>query len=66
MKGHNPSVIPRNQLVEKALTDAQNGDLALTQQLLAALAKPFEAPPEFEEFRKTPSPDPNFKTFCGT
>ncbi|GFG72183.1 protein adenylyltransferase SelO [Mycolicibacter senuensis] len=63
----NPVYIPRNHLVEQALTAAMRGDLAPVQKLLEVLAEPYReregldeyaapAPPEFGEYR----------TFCGT
>ncbi|CAJ1493936.1 YdiU family protein [[Mycobacterium] kokjensenii] len=63
----NPVYIPRNHLVEQALTAATHGDLEPTQKLLDAISEPFcerdgladyaaPAPPEFGHYR----------TFCGT
>ena len=67
MRAHNPAVIPRNHLVEQALTAAvQHGDLSVTHRLLTALADPYNpaAPAEFT----TPPPThaPAYQTFCGT
>lgn len=63
----NPVYIPRNHLVEQALTAAMRDDLAPVRKLLEVLAEPYDerdgltdyaapAPPEFGEYR----------TFCGT
>jgi uncharacterized protein YdiU (UPF0061 family) len=66
MKQHNPVLIPRNAWVERALREAEAGDLNFLNRLLAALQKPFEKHPDLPEFHEAPSPDPNYKTFCGT
>ncbi|MGV0731551.1 protein adenylyltransferase SelO [Mycolicibacter sinensis] len=63
----NPVYIPRNHLVEQALTAAMRDDLVPVRKLLEVLAEPYDerdgladyaapAPPEFGEYR----------TFCGT
>jgi uncharacterized protein YdiU (UPF0061 family) len=63
----NPVYIPRNHLVEQALSAGMRGDLAPVQKLLEVLAEPYRerdgleayaapAPPEFGDYR----------TFCGT
>ncbi|MDD7811605.1 YdiU family protein [Mycobacterium sp. CSUR Q5927] len=67
MERVNPVYIPRNHLVEQALTAAMRGDLAPVRKLLEVLAEPYRerdglqayaapAPPEFGDYR----------TFCGT
>lgn len=63
----NPVYIPRNHLVEQALTAAMRDDLVPVHKLLEVLAEPYDerdgladyaapAPPEFGDYR----------TFCGT
>nr|WP_085265982.1 YdiU family protein [Mycolicibacter longobardus] len=63
----NPVYIPRNHLVEQALTAATGGDLAPVEKLLDVITQPYRerdglefyaapAPPEFGAYR----------TFCGT
>ena len=68
MQRHNPAIIPRNHLVEAALTAAADaGDLAPLERLLAALATPFDharVPAEFAE-PAAPGARP-YRTFCGT
>jgi uncharacterized protein YdiU (UPF0061 family) len=66
MRQHNPVLIPRNAWVERALQEAETGDLNFLNRLLKALQKPFERPPDLPEFHESPSPDPSYKTFCGT
>ncbi|UVO13504.1 YdiU family protein [Mycobacterium sp. SVM_VP21] len=63
----NPLYLPRNHLVEQALTAAMRGDLTPVEKLLDVIAEPYRqrdglaayaepAPPEFGVYR----------TFCGT
>jgi uncharacterized protein YdiU (UPF0061 family) len=63
----NPLYIPRNHLVEEALTAATAGDLEPFDRLVDVLAQPFEERPGLEAFA-APAP-PSFgayRTFCGT
>lgn len=67
MDRFNPVYIPRNHLVEQALTAAMRDDLVPVRKLLEVLGEPYDerngladyaapAPPEFGDYR----------TFCGT
>jgi uncharacterized protein YdiU (UPF0061 family) len=63
----NPLYIPRNHLVEEALTAATAGDLQPFERLVDVLAQPFEERPGLAAFA-APAP-PSFgayRTFCGT
>ena len=64
----NPLYVPRNDRVEKALEDAQGGDLSMYNRLLEALRAPFEKRAGFEAFRGPATAQFNecYKTFCGT
>lgn len=63
MTRHNPLVIPRNHLVEAALTQAEKGNLAPYSQLLTAVQNPYSPSPEY----MTPAgPDYTCVTYCGT
>lgn len=64
----NPIYIPRNHLVEEALTAATGGDLGPLQQLVAAVTAPFEERPGFEQFAEPGAKEfsASFRTFCGT
>jgi uncharacterized protein YdiU (UPF0061 family) len=67
MRNQNPAVIPRNHLVEEALSAAtSDGDLSPFHRLLDVLSTPFVEPAE-EEFTRQPPPtlEP-YRTFCGT
>ncbi|BBY18787.1 protein adenylyltransferase SelO [Mycolicibacterium litorale] len=63
----NPVYIPRNHLVEEALTAAAGGDLAPFEQLLTAVTGPFDERPGLERYAE-PAPEEfgKYRTFCGT
>ena len=63
----NPIYIPRNHLVEEALQAATEGDLDPFDQLLDALARPFDERPGLERYTEA-APDAfgPYTTFCGT
>jgi uncharacterized protein YdiU (UPF0061 family) len=63
----NPIYIPRNHLVEEALTAATAGDLAPFERLLAAVSAPFAERPGLQRYAE-PAPEDfgAYRTFCGT
>ena len=63
----NPIYIPRNHLVEEALTAATAGDLGPLEQLLAAVTAPYDQRPGLERYA-SPAPEDfgKYQTFCGT
>ena len=65
MLRHNPVVIPRNYLVEKALLLAvQDQDYRFLNDFIAALKKPYE---DSKVFSEPPlEEDKSYQTFCGT
>ena len=65
MLKHNPAVIPRNYLVEKALLLAvADQDYRLLNDFIAALQKPYE---DSKSFSEPPlEEDKSYQTFCGT
>ena len=65
MLRHNPVVIPRNYLVEKALSLAvQDQDYRFLNDFIAALKKPYE---DSKVFSEPPlEEDKSYQTFCGT
>jgi uncharacterized protein YdiU (UPF0061 family) len=71
MRASNPIVIARNHRVEQALAAANDGDLAPTLRLCAALKNPFQEPsppagPE-DDLETPPRPEERvLETFCGT
>ncbi len=64
----NPVYIPRNHLVDEALTAATDGDMTLFEQLLEVVTDPFVERDGQERFAQ-PAPaefEQGFRTFCGT
>ena len=63
----NPLYIPRNHLVEDALTAATVGDTGPFERLLDVVTRPFEARPGLEEYAAAaPGHAAEYRTFCGT
>ena len=67
MKKNNPIVIPRNQKVEEALTEANNGNLEKMNKLNDILKNPYSNQKDIVEYQ-VPAPMSNekYQTFCGT
>lgn len=63
----NPAYIPRNHLVEEALTAATGGELGPFVRLVDAVADPYRPRPGFERYAD-PAPEDfgRYRTFCGT
>lgn len=67
MAMHNPLVIPRNHLVEEALTAAVNGDMGPFHTLLQTLQKPYDDATLGDQLQEVPAGfDGAYQTFCGT
>jgi serine/tyrosine/threonine adenylyltransferase len=68
MRAVNPAFIPRNHLVEEALSAAvDNGDLSAFESLLTVLSRPFDDQPALGRYALPPRPDQVVhQTFCGT
>ena len=67
MDSVNPAYIPRNHLVEEALSAATDGNLAPLQQLLEAVGSPFAERPGLERYAEgAPEDFGTYMTFCGT
>ena len=65
----NPIYIPRNHLVEEALSAASDdGNLKPFENLLQAVRNPFTEDPKFNRYALPASTDftANYRTFCGT
>ena len=67
MERVNPIYIPRNHLVEEALTAATGGELDPLGRLLDAVSRPYLARPGLERYAD-PAPQDfgTYQTFCGT
>jgi serine/tyrosine/threonine adenylyltransferase len=61
----NPVVIPRNHLVESALTAATAGDLSVMERLLQVLSSPFHPGTDVSAYTE-PGGSGDYQTFCGT
>jgi uncharacterized protein YdiU (UPF0061 family) len=63
----NPIYIPRNHLVEEALTAATAGDLHPLERLLVAVTDPYHERAGLERYA-SPAPEDfgPYRTFCGT
>jgi uncharacterized protein YdiU (UPF0061 family) len=68
MRAVNPAFIPRNHLVEEALSAAVNkGDVAALDNLLTVLSRPYDDQPAHARYAEPPRPDQVVRqTFCGT
>ena len=68
MRAVNPAVIPRNHLVEAALSAAaEREDFGPFEELLDVLSRPFEDRPGLERYATPPKPEERvLQTFCGT
>ena len=64
----NPVYVPRNHLVEGALSAATAGDLAPFQELVDVVVDPFEERPGLERYAAPAPPSfaGGYQTFCGT
>ena len=62
----NPVYIPRNHLVEEALTAAATGDLGPFTTLVEVLSDPFTERPGRERYASAGPDAPGYRTFCGT
>jgi serine/tyrosine/threonine adenylyltransferase len=63
----NPVYIPRNHLVEEALTAATDGDLDPLGRLLDAVSSPYDERPGLERYAApAPADFGAYRTFCGT
>jgi uncharacterized protein YdiU (UPF0061 family) len=63
----NPVYIPRNHLVEEALAAATDGDLAPFENLVSAVAAPYDERPGLERYAEAAPQDfGDYRTFCGT
>jgi len=66
MARRNPAVIPRNHLVEQALSSAAEGDLRPFARMLAICREPFRRDMATPEERQPAPEGACYRTFCGT
>ena len=65
MQENNPVVIPRNQLVEEVLNQAENGKMELFNQFLQVVSNPYQYKTELQDYIKVDEIE-DYRTFCGT
>jgi uncharacterized protein YdiU (UPF0061 family) len=62
-----PAFIPRNHLVQRALTEGDAGDFAFFRRLLARVTNPSSFEPDDTDLALPAAPDERvYRTFCGT
>ena len=67
MMQNNPIFIPRNHLVEEALSDANDGNMEKFEKLLKVNKAPYhDHTDQFMYTKPAPTGDGVYKTFCGT
>jgi uncharacterized protein YdiU (UPF0061 family) len=68
MQRVNPVYIPRNHLVEEALTAGAAGNMEPFDRLLVVISSPYDERPGFERYAEPASDEFGrcFQTFCGT
>jgi uncharacterized protein YdiU (UPF0061 family) len=67
MDAVNPLYIPRNHKVEEALKSAEANNFEPFETLNEMLKDPFTERPGLEAYAApNPSPNPAYRTFCGT
>ena len=68
MRAANPAFIPRNHLVEEAISAAvSKEDFSPFESLLTVLSMPYEDQPAFARYADPPRPEQVVhQTFCGT
>ncbi len=67
MRRNNPAYIPRNHLVQKAITAAEQQDYEPMHELASVLSDPHSKQPGAEQYALPAKPEEEVKaTFCGT
>jgi uncharacterized protein YdiU (UPF0061 family) len=62
----NPVYIPRNHLVEEALTRAAGGEMGPFRRLVDVVSRPFEERPGLEDYADPAPAGASYVTYCGT
>lgn len=67
MRKINPLYIPRNHLVEAAISAAEQADYSLVEEMIQVLNNPYEEQAGMERYAEPAAPtDEAYQTFCGT
>lgn len=62
----NPAVIPRNHIVESAISAAVKGDFSLVKDFIEVMKNPYEVDEKFSHYQLTKDDDEPYITYCGT
>jgi len=67
MTKNNPIIIPRNHLIESALSKAEQGNLDEFNKLISALKDPYKDNEQYTGLKNpAPQSEKKYQTFCGT
>ena len=67
MTKNNPIIIPRNHLIESALSKAEQGNLDEFNKLILALKDPYKENKQYAGLKNpAPQSEKKYQTFCGT
>ena len=66
MRSVNPLIIPRNHLVEKVLSEANDGKIDPLNKLLAVLNLPYSEHKNISQYQISSDSNEKYQTFCGT
>ena len=67
MTKNNPIIIPRNHLIESALSKAEQGNLDEFNKLILALKDPYKDNGQYTGLKNpAPQSEKKYQTFCGT
>ena len=67
MTKNNPIIIPRNHLIESALSKAEQGNLDEFNKLILALKEPYKDNGQYTGLKNpAPQSEKKYQTFCGT
>ena len=67
MTKNNPIIIPRNHLIESALSKAEQGNLDEFNKLISALKDPYKDNGQYTGLKNpAPQSEKKYQTFCGT
>ena len=66
MKKTNPTIIPRNHIVEKVLKIAEQNNLKPFNKLIDLLKRPYQNYDDISDYQKADQNSDKYRTFCGT
>ena len=66
MKKTNPTIIPRNHIVENVLKIAEQNNLKPFNKLIDLLKRPYQNYDDISDYQKADQNSDKYRTFCGT